>query len=181
VSRRVASASIFILALLVQTAWGASHSADVPVIDGTVNIETWATLPTNPRLRECDTDVCHTLKTLLESFKMLTERDFPNSMARVAPQVPPTTAVPIVVRSHGSEETARDACQFLATIVRGVADLSVVLHSVEIATLLVPVHAECARLVAEAAPRILEGKQVIREARVLCETRHEPACEQLLQ
>jgi hypothetical protein len=167
------------IAIVAQPAAGSSSRADVPVVDGTINADSWAALSTNPRLQHCTTLECTTLKAILGSFKVLDDRDFPNSMARPGAAAVPPATLPIVAHARASAESARNACQLLATIVGGVADLSVVLHGIELASLLVPVQADCVRQVAPRAPETLEDTPVMHQAHSLCLARGEPACESL--
>lgn len=162
---------------------GCAATAALPVIEEPVTTAGWASLSSNRQLVDCQAADCEVLRDLLASFKALDERDFPNSMARPKRAAPPLAAdvLPIVATSRRSAQAAAKACRYLATIARGVDDLSVVLHALEIATQLTPVSADCTHRVAGAAPSMLEGTEVLLQARNSCVARKEPACDQLVR
>ena len=87
--------------------------------------------------------------------------------------------LPLIAFVKTSEQAKRQTCRLLAAIAANVRDAATVLHALEVATLLEGAGAGCVGEVVAATPRQVEGLAVLETAYDLCQSRHEPGCEQL--
>lgn len=167
-------------ALLAALAFAVAASAEKPCLPEPLTWETWQALASDPRLETATTTECRVLKHLVDAFARLDERDLPNSQAAEA-QKPEAGGgeTPLAALVKTLESAKGQSCRLLAAVAANVRDAATVLHALEVATLLEATGAGCVGEVVAVTPRAVDGIAVLETAYDLCQSRHEPGCEQL--
>ena len=148
----------------------------IPVINGRVTPQEWYILSNNPHLLRCPDPRCQALRALVDSYAKLNQRYLPNSMARNRSRLGLSEALPIELFLRRSSSLRPEVGRDLAVIATNVNDWTVVLLTIEIATL-TDHDGRNVRRVMAALPRDSSLAGITQTAQQLCVSRHEPECD----
>lgn len=173
----VVLAGILIVAGCAMAPVGHADATKIPVINGRVTLDQFDGLVVNPSLKDCRSNRCVTLRSLVHSYDTLQRFYTPNSMAQTKPARQPSTrpVLPIQTLLLAQPALHHTATVQLVTIAQGVPEWTHELLTIEIATL-ISQDGRAVRAVMKSVPKTTALAGITTTARQLCVAHHEPHC-----